>query len=165
MDAIQTDSVIYKILTDAAELLNITGGIYTAGERPDGSDKEDIVINNISFEHTTPKRGITNVNIHVPDLLVVIDGLQQYKTNRERLKQLGDIVAGVIDSAVIKGININIDSSQLFADTNHEHYLNLRCSWLIAKPYTSELDVADNEFIKKLNDLENRVKKLEERQA
>lgn len=164
MNIIQTDSIIYKILKEAGEALNITGGIYTNGERPDNSGKEDIVINNISFEHSTPKRGISNVNIHVPDLLVKIEGIEQYKTDRLRLEELSQNVLAIIESTVINGVSLYCDSSQIFAENNiYEHYINLRFSWIIANPYTTDLDVSENSFLQRLKNLENKVSELEEK--
>ena len=161
MDTIQTDSVIYQILTESA-LLNISGGIYTQGERPDNSNLEDIVINNISFEHSTPRRGISNINIHVPDIQVQIDGTPQFKTNRDRLQELTSIVSTIIESTRIDGIAIHIETTQVFAEpTAHEHYMNIRCSWLIAKPYTNELDINESALLQRISDLERRVAALE----
>lgn len=162
MDLIQTDSVIYRILTES-HLLDITGGIYTAGERPDNSDREDIVINNISYEHSTPRRGVSNVNIHVPDIAVTIDDIQQYKTDRDRLQDLTQIVTTIIETTNIEGVAIHIETTQVFAEPNaHEHYMNIRCSWLIAKPYTNELDITESDALRRLADLERRVKTLED---
>lgn len=161
MDAIQTDSVIYRILKQAS--LNISGGIFTAGERPDNSTSEDIVLNNISFEHSTPKRGITNINIHVPDIAVEINGYQQFKADRERLQQITNEVATIIETTTIEGVGLHIETTQLFAEqTAHEHYMNIRCAWLIAKPYTSEIDVKENPLLQRISNLEQRVQTLEQ---
>lgn len=162
MNAIQTDTLLFQILTDSGMFEDLTGGIYTAGERPVDSNFEDIVLNNISFDHSTPKRGITNVNIHVPDITVEIDGVQQTKTNRERLEELNQRIVSVIESTVIDGVALHIDSTQFFAEqTAAEHYLNIRVSWIIAKPYTNKLDVKENILLQRVKDLEERVKTLE----
>lgn len=162
MDTIQTDSVIYKILKESALLDGITGGIYTAGERPDNSNAEDIVINNISFEHSTPKRGVSNINIHIPDIAVQINGMPQFKTDRERLQEITQIVTSIIETTTIEGVGLHIDTTQVFAEqTTHEHYMNIRCSWIIAKPYTNQIDVKENVFLQRLADLERRVAALE----
>lgn len=161
MDTIQTDSVIYRILKES-QLIDINGDIYTAGERPENSDREDIVINNISFEHSTPRRGVSNINIHVPDIAVQIDGTQQFKANRERLQDLTQIVTTIIETTIIEGVGLHIDTTQVFAEeTAHEHYMNIRCSWLIAKPYTNQIDIKENALIRRLADLERRVEELE----
>lgn len=161
MDTIQTDSVIYRILKES-QLIDINGDIYTAGERPENSDREDIVINNISFEHSTPRRGVSNINIHVPDIAVQIDGTQQFKANRERLQDLTQQVTTIIEMTTIEGVGLHIDTTQVFAEeTAHEHYMNIRCSWLIAKPYTNQIDIKENALIRRLADLERRVEELE----
>lgn len=162
MDTIQTDSVIYQILKESAMLDGITGGIYTQGERPDNSNAEDIVINNISFEHSTPRRGISNINIHVPDIEITIDGTQQFKTDRDRLQELTSIVSTIIETTRIDGVAIHIETTQVFAESAaHEHYMNIRCSWLIAKPYTNELDINEPALFQRIYNLEQRVAALE----
>lgn len=163
MDTIQIDSVIYRILTENGALqFALSGDIYTAGERPENSDKEDIVISAISYQHSTPAQAVSNINIHVPDIAVNIGGTPQYKTNRDRLRDLTEMVVYIIEGTTIEGVGLHVDTTQVFAEPNaHEHYMNIRASWLIAKPYTSELDIRQNPLLRQLADLERRVAALE----
>ena len=152
-----------KVLKESALFDGITGGIYTAGERPDNSNAEDIVINNISFEHSTPKRGVSNINIHIPDIAVQINGTPQFKTNRERLQEITQIVTSIIETTTIEGVGLHIDATQVFAEPNaHEHYMNIRASWLIAKPTITDLDIRPNPLLQRIVDLERRVATLEQ---
>lgn len=142
MNPTQTDTLIYKILKQSSRL-DISGDVYTAGERPEDSTAEDIVISNINFEHSTPQRGVSNVNIHVQDVEVIINGQPQTKANRERLQNIASVVESIIASTIVEGVKINLDTSQVFGE-NGEHYFNLRYSWVIAKPFTTDLDIGDD---------------------
>jgi hypothetical protein len=160
MEAIQTDSIIYQILKNSG-MLDITGDVYTAGERPANSTAEDIVINNINFEHSTPRRGISNINIHVADIVVTIDGIQQRKTNRDRLNAIAQTVQTVIDSTTINGVSLRIETTQVFAE-EAEHYLNMRCAWIIAEPL-NELSIQPNPIFTRLNQLTAQIADLQTR--
>lgn len=160
MEAIQTDSIIYQILKNSG-MLDITGDVYTAGERPANSTAEDIVINNINFEHSTPRRGISNINIHVPDIVVSIDGIQQRKTNRDRLNAIAQTVQTVIDSTTLRGVSLRIETTQVFAEES-EHYLNMRCAWIIAEPL-NELSIQPNPIFTRLNQLTAQIADLQTR--
>ena len=142
-------------------MLDISGGVYTAGERPANSDAEDIVINNINFDHATPRRGISNINIHVPDIVVTIDGIQQQKTNRNRLNEIAQTVQTVIDSTTLRGVSLRIDTTQVFAEEN-EHYLNMRCNWIVAEPL-NELTIQPNPIFTRLNQLTSQIADLQTR--
>ena len=44
------DKIVYKLLSGSSELKStITGGVYYSNDRPDGSVKEDVVINTITM--------------------------------------------------------------------------------------------------------------------
>ena len=139
-------------------MLDISGGVYTAGERPANSTAEDIVINNINFEHSTPRRGISNINIHVPDIVVTIDGIQQRKTNRDRLNAIAQTVQTVIDSTTLRGVSLRIDTTQVFAEEN-EHYLNMRCNWIVAEPL-NELTIQPNAIFTRLHAITTQLEEL-----
>ena len=139
-------------------MLDISGGVYTAGERPANSDAEDIVINNINFDHSTPRRGISNINIHVPDIVVTIDGIQQRKTNRDRLNAIAQTVQTVIDSTTLRGVSLRIDTTQVFAEEN-EHYLNMRCNWIVAEPL-NELTIQPNPIFTRLHAITTQLEEV-----
>lgn len=165
MTPTQTDTLIYKILTQSRRL-DISGGIFTAGERPDDSRAEDIVINNISFEHSRPARGVSNVNIHVPDIEVTINGTPQRKADRDRMQEIADAVISILESTTIDGVKITLSSSQVFAEETG-HYFNLRYDWLIAKPHTTDLDISEPNETARLwdviADLKARIEELEKK--
>ncbi len=133
MQSIETDDILFQILSNSQELKNaISGGIYVLGERPDNSNKEDIVINNLFVNHSIPQQGTSNVNIHVPDKTVTIDGKQQKKAYRERLRTLTGITLKALNDAVITGLAIRVTNESIIKEPNiSEHYNNIRIDWNI----------------------------------
>ena len=128
-----TDSILYQILNGSPAILSaISGGVYI-DERPDGSEAEDIVVNTIDLtqEHA-PQLGTSNVNIHVSDMDVQINGVQQKKKNRERLKSLTTIVLDALKSAKIEGLALIVTNQTTIKEpTINQHYVNIRVDWVI----------------------------------
>ena len=139
MNSIETDDTLFQILNASTALkAELTGGIYVMGERPDGSQKEDIVINNLFINHTIPQTGTSNVNIHVPDMMITIGGKQQYKANRERIRTLTELTLSVLKSSIIEGLAIRITNETVINETSiPEHYNNIRIDWNIHKVTTT----------------------------
>jgi len=128
-----TDSILYQILNGSPAILSaISGGVYI-DERPDGSEAEDIVVNTIDLtqEHA-PQLGTSNVNIHVSDIDVQINGVQQKKKNRERLKSLTTIVLDALKSAKIEGLALIVTNQTTIKEpTINQHNVNIRVDWVI----------------------------------
>lgn len=128
-----TDSILYQILNGSPAILSaISGGVYI-DERPDGSEAEDIVVNTIDLtqEHA-PQLGTSNLNIHVSDIDVQINGVQQKKKNRERLKSLTTIVLDALKSAKIEGLALIVTNQTTIKEpTINQHYVNIRVDWVI----------------------------------
>lgn len=129
-----TDDILFTVLTASEGLRNaISGGIYNT-DRPEGSAKEDITINTISINGEMPQTGESNVNIHVPDLNLKINNQEQYKANRERLREITRLVVSVLEDASVEGLLFWVSSSTTIAeDAIKQHYTNLRITWNIHK--------------------------------
>lgn len=130
---IETDDIIYRLLAaDTAVNTAVSGRIYPAGERPDGSLTADIAVNTLALDTNMPQTGTSNVNIHVPDIKLTIDGQQQYKTDRETLRTLTALVVEALESSVIEGLQLRISNQNLIAEESiHQHYMNVRVEWNI----------------------------------
>jgi hypothetical protein len=130
----ETDSIIYKILNASTTLKSsISGDIYVMGERPDDSEKEDIAINTIGLtQDNPPQLGTSNVNIHVADIDVKISGVNQKKTNVEKLKGLTKIVLDTLTAASVTGLSFWVTNQTTLQDPDKpQHYVNLRIEWSI----------------------------------
>lgn len=125
---------MYKTLkASEAVVATIDGGIYVMGERPEGSEKRDIVINTITGgAGTRPQTATVNVNIHVPDLFLTIGGVQQRKADRERLRPIVNAVRHTINAANIEGLSLQIVGENIIRETQvPEHYANIRVNCYI----------------------------------
>ncbi len=134
VSSIDTDDILYGIIKDAVEndVISISGGVYTQGERPDDSTKEDIVINTITVTHEKPQTGTSNVNIYAKDLKLSIGGKEQFKADRERLRTIGDALTAYLDIQNVADLEFEIEQDVVIKELEvKQHYRNLRISWNI----------------------------------
>ncbi len=132
--SIDTDDILYKLIQAAVASgkVNISGGVFVQGERPDNSETEDIVINTITVTHEKPQTGTSNVNIYVSDKKVKIRGKEQRKADRERLRTIGDALADYLDAQNLADLEYWIESDITIKEIEvKQHYRNLRISWNI----------------------------------
>jgi ribosome-binding factor A len=111
----------------------ISGNIYVGDDRPDDSEDEDIVVNSIDLtQDYLPQIGTSNVNIYVKDMPVKIDGKQQMKANRTRLKALSEKTIKALKSAKIPGLLFTVDNQAVLSEPSiKQHFVNIRISWNI----------------------------------
>ena len=134
VSSIDTDDILYKLITKAVNggVIKISGVVCPQGERPDDSDKEDIVINTITVTHDKPQTGTSNVNIFAADKKVRIGGKEQYKCNRERLRTIGDKLTAYLDVQNVADLEFWIEHDVVIKELEvKQHYRNLRISWNI----------------------------------
>jgi hypothetical protein len=130
-----TDDILFQVLSGSEELkAAINGGIYTT-DRPDNSEKEDICINTITVTRNySPQSGTSNVNIYVPDLKLKINGQEQRKCDRERLRELTGKVISILETARVEGIAFWIANETIIKEQAiYRHYTNLRIEWNIQR--------------------------------
>ena len=128
-----TDSILFGLLKGSSELTTaITGGVY-AGQRPDNSELEDIVVNTIDLtQEYHPQIGTSNINIHVADKMQTVSGVQMKLADRARLKELSAIVLSVIRSAKFTGLKIIVSNQNTIREADiNQHFVNIRINWNI----------------------------------
>lgn len=127
------DAILYKLLRDSSVKAEISGGIYYEGDRPADSDKEDIIINTVTLtQDFYPQLGDSNVNVYVKDSIINIGGKQQRVVNRARLKQLTELVIGVIRDSRVKGLKANLRWQRTLQEPDiNQTFVNIRISWNI----------------------------------
>lgn len=132
--SIDTDDILFKIVSEAVTSgkVDINGGVFTQGERPDDSEAEDIVINTITVTHDKPQTGTSNVNIYAKDLKLRIKGKEQRKADRERLRTIGNALVAYLDAQNIADLEYWIESDIVIKELEvNQHYRNIRISWNI----------------------------------
>lgn len=132
--AIDTDDILYSLIKRAIDTkaVRITGIVCPEGDRPEDSQREDIVINTIALTHDKPQDGTSNVNIYVPDRRVKVQGKEQRTADRDRLQQIGDDLVSFIEAQNLPDFEMWIESDTILReDTPRQHYRNLRIKWNI----------------------------------
>ncbi len=133
LTTIDTNELLFKTLKDSNVCERFGGGLYVGDDRPLDSEQVDIVVNTITLtQDYIPQRGISNVNIYVPDRLISIDNKQQKKADWGMLNMLTKEVLKILENSVIKGISTTIEGQGVAYDTTiKQHYSNIRISWNI----------------------------------
>ena len=128
-----TDLILYQILNGSPAITSAISGSIYIDERPDSSEDEDIVVETIDLtQDFIPQSGTSSINIHVSDINIQINGKQQKKANRERLKSLTTIVLDALKSAKIEGLALIVTNQTTIKEpTINQHYVNIRVDWVI----------------------------------
>ena len=95
------------------------------------SDKEDVEINTITLiQEPYPQEGVSNINIYVPDIVVNLDGEQQQKANKTRLKLILEKVKSLVSNTKAKHVMIQIESENIIQDKDiKQYFVNLRIKY------------------------------------
>lgn len=119
--------IVYARLKNGVLAAAINGGVYKE-QRPVNSQKEDVVVNSLPINNLDMQTGVVNVNIHVPNLNVVVNGTTDpEQPNWARLKPLAAL--GVIDLTDVwaEDYNFNIQQQVFIKDDEYkDHYINIR---------------------------------------
>ena len=116
---------IFSLLDVPAVKSSISGGVYP-GKRPDGSRKEDVVVNCLPVTGDQLQRGIVNVNIHVPNLEITISGHpDNSQPDLKRIEEIYQVVEPIIENGIKDNTDVSIQQAILIEEGN-EHYLNIR---------------------------------------
>ena len=119
-------ATLYAILNDSSLKIAISGGLYKL-RRPVNSSQEDVVINSLSIGEGNLQRGIVNVNIHVPDLVVKLNGEVQNQPNIKRLGELSSLAHDILAEVSTSTYSIFIQSSTIIEERAiNAHFQNIR---------------------------------------
>lgn len=127
------DEILYRLLNGNSDLKSsISGSIYL-GQRPDGSEKEDIVVSTISLtQEYIPQIATSNINVHVSDLLQSVEGKQMKFENRVRIKAITEKVLTIIRNAKFEDLTVYLEAQNVIREPNiFQSYSNIRLNWLI----------------------------------
>lgn len=128
------DAMMYRLLVGSGVEDLISGGVYMQGERPENSQKEDIVINHISLTmESVPQTAVTNVNIYANDINAKVGKHVMGVANRKRLDEIADWLIGAIQSSRIPGVALRVENMTVVPEQSiKQHYVNIRVYWTIA---------------------------------
>lgn len=114
------------LVTGSGDLTGITGGVYKIS-RPELSEYEDIVLSALPMTGDDVQMCLVNVNIHVPDIRVTINGRIQNQPNMIRMKALALLAGTVLESVYSMPFTLWIEMEHVLKQVNaNEHYINIR---------------------------------------
>jgi hypothetical protein len=117
---------------NAGPLKDAITGTVCKRKRDGNSSTEDVVINCLPVNAEQLQNGIANVNIHVPDVTVNINGIDQKQPNSVRLQQLAGIAVPHFTDVWASGYNYTVQQQTVFEDQEAgDHYINLRIEFFI----------------------------------
>ena len=134
VSSIDTDDILFRLVSEAVKngVVTISGIVCVQGERPDDSTSEDIVINTINVTHEKPQTGTSNINIYAADRKRRIGKREQYKCDRERLREIGDSLISFLDAQNVADLEYTIEADNVIKEPEvRQHYRNIRLSWNI----------------------------------
>lgn len=127
MTTLDLVDIVWQKLNTSPLKTAITGGLYKH-RRPAGSQNEDVVINSLPINNVQLQTGIANVNIHVPNLTIEVNGVQDSKQpNSQRLKELAEMAIEALSDVWADDYNYDVQQQMLLEDEEAgDHYINLR---------------------------------------
>lgn len=123
------NTTFFRLFNESPELRDVFAGEIFIGESPENHEFENITINTLNVNHGRPQTGTTNINIHVPDLLVDVNGVEQYIADENRINEIVSTVVGILDVVTITEFGFKITNESML-ENGREHYVNLRLDWV-----------------------------------
>ena len=116
-------SAVYLLINNNLGSFGITGGVYKQ-PRPTSEDKEDIVIGSLPITFEQLQKGILNVNVHVPNLLLGIN-MQDSQPDYARISVLTGLVIKLLDNHYFGDSWLAVQQQQTFVEDSSS-YSNIR---------------------------------------
>lgn len=114
---------VYHLLKDSDLIKNVNGKLSKT-LRPDGSNKEDVVISVLT---PTPDRQIQEVYLNVNVYVADVKRGNQYEENTIRLKELMTLSKNAFDLAKGKGYRLSLAEQKSYeVPGKNEHFINNR---------------------------------------
>lgn len=125
---------LMQILQDGltAGSIGLSGGIYKV-TRPANSKVEDIVINSLSAGNEQVQNAILNVNVHVPNITVLVNGVNDAnQPDINRIDALLKKILPLLKETWFTGGNFELQNHNLIEDNvANNHYVNIRIEFFI----------------------------------
>lgn len=116
-------NILVGVLQDAG--LTITGAVYRQGERPINSKLEDVVVNSLPVTNGQVQQTVANVNAHVPNLNININGIGNAQPDLVRLETITSQVCAAVDEQYFSDHWFFVQQQSFFSEAQ-ETYSNIR---------------------------------------
>jgi hypothetical protein len=118
--------IVWQRLNGSQLKTEISGGVYK--KRPTGSQVEDVVINCLPVNNEDLQQAVLNVNIHVPNITIQANGVQDSsQPNTERLQELAALAIETLSDVWVGDCNYDVQQQGMIEDPEAgDHYVNIR---------------------------------------
>lgn len=122
--------IVWTALSATQLKQQISGGIYKH-LRPLNSRLEDVVINALPISADQLQQAVLNVNVHVPNIVISVNGLQDStQPNGPRLRELGAIAITALEQLAGPGYSAQVQQQNIIQDTD-DYFNNIRIQFYI----------------------------------
>lgn len=130
MTTLDIIDVLYQRLNITAIRTQITGGVFKQS-RPLNSGNSDIVISCLPVTGDQMQSAVANVNIHVPNPTININGKQDdTQPDFGMLRFLTQLVIGYLKDDSTEDYYFDVQQQNIFSeDSIKEHYSNIRVNF------------------------------------
>lgn len=120
-------NLVWQRLNTSQLKTAINGGLYKH-RRPTGSQTEDVVINSLSINNLDLQTAIVNVNIHVPNITIDVNGVQDSgQPGSERLEELTALAIPILSDVWAGDYNYDVQQQIIIEDQEAgDYYSNIR---------------------------------------
>lgn len=117
---------LYSYLKDSPIKAELSGDIYPL-QRPESSDKEDLVIGTLTLGDGDVQIGVFNLNLHVPNISVKIGGKEQTQPDRRRMRVLSKLLTELFSEQFFEDCSAWITNiAEIKEPSLNEWYVNHR---------------------------------------
>mgnify|MGYP000160776335 CR=1 FL=1 len=119
--------IVWQKLQAGALKAAISGDIHKH-RRPANSQLEDVVINSLPISSQQMQEAIVNVNIHVPNISIAVNGaVDNTQPDHERLKTLVPLAVADLSDTWGDDYNFDVQQQVLIEDREaKDFYINIR---------------------------------------
>lgn len=131
MTNLEIVDIVWNHLHGSALDTAVSGDVYKHRRAPN-STAEDVVINCLPINNEQISKTIANVNIHVPDIDVMMNGLTEKHPNHARLMELANIAMPLLKDKWFDTYHFDVEQQTLIQDREAgDHYINFRIEFII----------------------------------
>ncbi|MBF9252485.1 hypothetical protein I2I11_04195 [Pontibacter sp. 172403-2] len=118
------------MLLKVPEITGIISGSIWQHQRPANSRNEDVVINSLALTNQQLQQGVVNVNIHVPNLKLNLDGAtDNTMPDLARMYEIEQAIYPILEACWKDSFHTDIDEPGQPYQDGANWYLNIRVNY------------------------------------
>lgn len=123
----EVDDILFTRAKSSLLADEISGDIYKV-RRPAGSEKEDVVIVGLGIANDQLQKGVWNINIYVPNLVLEVGSVQDGNIpDTARMQELANIACEAFDDVQENGFYYTVQQQLLVFDPDMgQYFVNIR---------------------------------------